>query len=46
MKSAHRAAARAKRARTHIVTTYGLLDTLFAAPVLIPLNSGRGFTRV
>ena len=32
MKSAHRAAARAKRARTHIVTTYGLLDTLFARP--------------
>jgi len=32
MKSAHRSAARAKRQRVHIVTTYGLLDTLFAAP--------------
>ena len=29
MKSTHRAAARAKR---HMVTTYGLLDTLFARP--------------
>jgi hypothetical protein len=29
MKSQHRQAARAKR---HIVTTYGLLDTIFAAP--------------
>lgn len=32
MKSTHRAAARAKRQRTHLVTTYNLLDTLFAAP--------------
>lgn len=32
MKSAHRAAARAKRQRVHAVSTYGLLDTLFAAP--------------
>ena len=29
MKSKHRNAARAKR---HLVTTYGLLDTLFASP--------------
>lgn len=32
MKSTHRQAARAKRQRVHMVTTYGLLDTLFAAP--------------
>ena len=33
MKSAHRQQAKAKRAgRTHLVTTYGLLDTLFARP--------------
>lgn len=32
MKSTHRQAARAKRQRVHVVTTYGLLDTLFAAP--------------
>lgn len=32
MKSSHRQAARAKRQRVHAVTTYGLLDTLFAAP--------------
>lgn len=32
MKSAHRQAARAKRQRVHAVSTYGLLDTLFAAP--------------
>jgi uncharacterized protein YyaL (SSP411 family) len=32
MKSAHRSAARAKRQRVHAVSTYGLLDTLFAAP--------------
>ena len=32
MKSAHRQAARAKRQRMHVVTTYGLLDTLFASP--------------
>ena len=33
MKSAHRQQAKAKRAgRTHLVTTYGLLDTLFANP--------------
>ncbi len=32
MKSAHRQAARAKRQRVHAVTTYGLLDTLFARP--------------
>lgn len=32
MKSTHRKAARAKRQRVHAVTTYGLLDTLFAAP--------------
>ena len=32
MKSQHRKAARAKRQRVHAITTYGLLDTLFAAP--------------
>lgn len=32
MKSAHRQAARAKRQRTHVITTHSLLDTLFAAP--------------
>lgn len=32
MKSTHRQAARAKRQRVHTVTTYGLLDTLFANP--------------
>ena len=32
MKSTHRQAARAKRQRVHAVSTYGLLDTLFAAP--------------
>lgn len=32
MKSSHRQAARAKRQRVHMVTTYGLLDTLFASP--------------
>jgi hypothetical protein len=32
MKSAHRQQAKAKRAKRHLVTTYGLLDTLFAAP--------------
>ena len=32
MKSTHRQAARAKRQRVHAVSTYGLLDTLFANP--------------
>ena len=32
MKSTHRKAARAKRQRVHAVSTYGLLDTLFANP--------------